>query len=130
MRERDPFKRASRRIIRRLGRSHEVKIRPPEGEWKPVDAVFSNPLLDVEIKGGGKSGQDLLMQLPHIVVETLHVEGCAESPTDWSVLVDGREYFVTVSYPKDDAVSYCFLSDQPDHAKQSPEGDGNGRTWC
>uniref|UniRef100_A0AB39C9Z6 Head-tail adaptor protein n=1 Tax=Aliivibrio phage vB_Alvi_H905 TaxID=3234039 RepID=A0AB39C9Z6_9VIRU len=129
MRERDPFKRASRRIVRRLGRHHEIKVRPPEGEWLPVNAVFSNPLLDVELSGGGKSGQDLLMQQPHIIVETRYVEGCKQSPNDWSVSVDGREYYVTVSYPKDDGVSYVFLSDQPDNEKQSPEGEGRGRTW-
>lgn len=129
MRERDPFKRAGRRIVRRFGRFHDIKIRPPDGEWLKVDAVFNNPVLDVEVTGGGKSGQDLQMRQPHVVMETRHCDGCEDNSEGWALMIDGREYYIVKAYGKDDAVSYLFIADQPDQAKESPEGEGRGRTW-
>ena len=130
MRERDPFKRASRRILRRLGRHHEILIKPPLGEWLKVDAVPNQPMLDVEITGGGKGGQDLQMRQPHVVIESRHCVDIELEPESWSVKIDGVEYYVTKPYAKDDGVTYLFLNDQPDETKQSPEGEGRGRTWC
>lgn len=132
MRKRDPFQRASRRIVRRLGRYHEIQIKPPLGEWVKVDAVPNQPLLDVELTGGTKSGKGQTVQLSqrHVVVESRHCLGIEHDCESWSVKIDDIEYYVTKAYPKDDGVTYLFLNDQVEGSELSPEGEGRGRTWC
>lgn len=129
MARRDPFARASRRLVRRLGRVHDIAIKPPEGAWQPVDAVFNEPVLDVEAKAGGKSGQSLLLRQPYLVMASDQCPGIEQAPTAWSVTVDGREMYVVRAYPKPDRVTYVYLADEPSTAETSPEGEGNGRTW-
>lgn len=129
MTRRDPFKRAGRRIIRRLGRYQSVQIKPPLGEWFDVDAVPNQPLLDVEISGGGKGGQDVQIQQNYIVIESRYCLDVEHDPQSWSVRKDGCDYYVTKAYPKDDGLTYLYLNDQPDDVKLSPEGAGRGRQW-
>ncbi|HHY0482732.1 hypothetical protein [Vibrio parahaemolyticus] len=90
----------------------------------------NQPVLDVEVTGGGKGGQDLQMRQPYVVIESRYCVDIELEPENWSVKIDEVEYYVTKPYAKDDGVTYLFLNDQPDATKQSPEGEGRGRTWC
>ena len=127
--KRDPFARAAKRLVKRLGCGHTIKILAPESEWQVIEGVFFDPLLDVEISAGGKSGQDVQLRQTHIVTETVNCEGCEDSSQDWSVMINQRQYYVTKAYSKEDGLSYLFLCDEPDSIKESPAGAGIGRDW-
>lgn len=126
---RDPFKRAGRRMMRRLGKWRNVQIKPPDKDFKSVEAIVADEVADQSIGGKGDASRDLLLRDPFVMLSSADCVNCERQPNQWQLRIDGQVYFITKSYPEGDGLTRAFYSPEPDNEAQSPVGDGNGRTW-
>lgn len=118
---RDPFAKASRRIIRRLGRpitmvtGHNVRLE--------LKGVFEKPEQDV-ISKGRRGGLNIKADVP-----TLTVLG-SECPTldkALRILVDGREYYPVPSQSFDDGAGCIVIvlaEAIPEQSNEEAQHDG------
>ncbi len=120
---RDPFKNASRRIVRRLGQpvamitGNGVRLDPdPLG-------VFSNPEGDLLLKG--KNGGLVLKQRQAtLVVLTDKVQGLSK---DWRIIIGGVEYYAADHEDDSHGCTTIFLSKEPSSAPL--DDSGNPTSW-
>jgi hypothetical protein len=120
---RDPFERASRRIIRRLGQpvqmvtSNGVRLDPaPRG-------VFSNA--EQEVLSKSKSGGLTFTQrLPSLAMLTSDVQGLDK---EWRIILNGVEYFAADWKDDGAGVTNIDLALKPQPAPSGDQDDGN--TW-
>lgn len=121
MRERDPFKRASRRIVRRLGRL--VKMVTANGVTVDFRGVFTHPEKEVITKG--KRGElTLKADVPTLTVLD---DDCPSLSKDIRILIDDREYFPvpSQSHSDGDGCTVIVLADAvPDQSYEDEQEDG------
>lgn len=120
-RERDPFKRAASRIIKRLGRP--VKMVTPNGVPVELVGVFDHPEKEVITKG--KRGQlTLKADVPTL---TVLADECPTLNKDIRVFIDGREYYPVPTQSYDDGAGgmVIVLADAiPDANFEDDQEDG------
>lgn len=123
----DPFKRASRRIVRRLGKP--VLVTTAEGVLLPsLKGVYSSPEEDSIVKGR-KGGLALKTRSATLTVCDDDID-CHDLSTKWRIVVPhvGREFFPAEHLNDGDGCIVIYLSDA-----QTPSSDidenGNESKW-
>lgn len=122
----DPFQRASRRIVRRLGKpvtmvtANGVRLDPsPKG-------VFTNPEGERLLKGRN-GGLVFQQRQPTLLVLTEQVPGLSKA---WRILIGGVEYYPAEHEDDGDGCTKIFLSKGGQAPPPSPIGDSNnGTSW-
>lgn len=118
----DPFERASRRIIRRLG----VPVGVVTASGVRLDAikgVFSNPESDALVKGRG-GGLEFKHRRPTLRVMSVDVEGVSKH---WRFFVGGHEYFAADDHADGHGCTLLYLA----KALEEPDGSevSGGTKW-
>ncbi|MCG9780431.1 head-tail joining protein [Photobacterium damselae] len=120
-RERDPFKRATRRIIDRLGRP--VKMVTPNGVPVTLMGIFDHPEKEVVTKG--KRGQ--LTIKADVPTLTVLADECPTLHKDIRVFIDDQEYYPVPAQSYDDKAGgmVIVLADAiPDVSFEDDQEDG------
>ncbi|PMN73160.1 head-tail joining protein [Enterovibrio norvegicus] len=121
MARRDPFERAAKRIVKRLGRP--VKLVTQNGVTVPLVGVFNRPEKDVVTKG--KRGQlTLKAGVPTLTVVS---EDCPALHQDIRVFIDNSEFYPVPSQSFDDGAGcmVIVLADAvPDSNFEDEQADG------
>lgn len=119
--KRDPFKRATRRIIDRLGRP--VKMVTPNGVPVTLMGIFDHPEKEVITKG--KRGQ--LTIKADVPTLTVMADECPTLHKDIRVFIDDQEYYPvpTQSYDDKAGAMVIVLADAiPDVSFEDDQEDG------
>ncbi|WP_047533221.1 head-tail joining protein [Shewanella sp. ZOR0012] len=124
---RDPFKRASRRIVRRLGKP--VVITTANGvRIDNIKGVYSAPEEDALVKGR-KGGLALKTRSATLTVCDDDID-CRQLSTDWRIIVPhvNREFFPAEHLNDGDGCTVIYLADA---LTPSPDMDeqGNESKW-
>lgn len=119
---RDPFKKASRRIIRRLG-VPVVMVTKNGVRLDDVKGVFSNPEDDALVKG--KNGG---LEFKHRQ-KTLRVmtDDCVGLSKDWRIIIAGKEYFPADHHEDGHGCTLIYLANEIDDPTESEIVNGGGK---
>lgn len=117
---RDPFLKAQRAGIRRLGKHNKVTIYTELGEERDIPAVFVNRTTTDRMgrAGTSKGGRDFKQAAKLLRVLSEDVEGISQ---DWEIVVNGERYFPAHDEPDGAGSTLLYLA-----YHQAPAGNGNG----
>lgn len=118
----DPFLRASRRTIRRLGKP--IPTTDEHGQVKPnLWGIYDNPEGESLVRGRG-GGLTLTRREHSLQVLTEEVPTLSKA---WTFTLDGAVYFPAKWHPDGDGMTRIYLSVKPaDTAKDDSE---HGTNW-
>ncbi|MGL5285672.1 MAG: head-tail joining protein [Aeromonas sp.] len=119
----NPFHKAQRRIINRLGRHNKVTIVTELGEERDIRAIFTDPQSTGSIRktGSGSGGSDFKQSAKQLLAMAEDVEGI--NP-EWRITVNGTEYFPADHDPDGDGALTIYLARQQPQVR--PRGDAGG----
>lgn len=105
----NPFLRAKRRAIRRVGKHNKVTVVTELGEEFEISAVFVNPAEVAKLikQGTTKGGRDFRQSAKTLRVLDEETEGV--NP-EWRITVNGTEYFPADNLPDGNGSTLLFLA--------------------
>lgn len=117
---RDPFLKANRNIVRRVGKHSPATITTELGEERTIPAIFTNPETSNRMgqQGTAKGGRDFKSSAKRLRVLTEDVEGINQ---EWSISVRSAEFFPAEWDDDGDGTTVIYLAHQ-----QAPAGGGSG----
>lgn len=121
---RDPFLKATRAMIRRLGRHTGAKVTDENGIQTEVPAIWVNSESTGAIRptGKGSGGRDFKASAKRLRVLSEHVEGVN---SEWLVTIGDDVYFVADHDHQDGGSTVLYLAfDQEPTRPQEAEDNG------
>lgn len=122
---RDPFIRADRAMIRRLGRYTPAVITGEDGVKQPeIPAIWVNSEKTGALRqaGKGSGGRDFKASAKRLRVLTEQVEGVSK---EWTVEVGGVHYFLADYDHQDGGSTVLYLAPLSD----PPQHEDSGNVW-
>ncbi|MGL5286154.1 MAG: head-tail joining protein [Aeromonas sp.] len=120
----DPFLKATRNMIRRLGRHSPATVTDEEGSSKKIPAIWVNNQSTTEIRktGKGSGGRDFKSSAKRLRVLTEDVAGLNQ---EWSVEVGGEKYFPADHDHQDGGATILYLARE----QQPKQPQGGSSVW-